>query len=77
MTTNMSAEGLMARLPLVIGIEKGMVLAFEFPRASLKGWVKVVWTLDTDNFETLMGLQYVKPEIEGCDGASGYNDGIR
>lgn len=67
LTVNMSADDLIIRLPIIIGVEKGMVLAFEFPHANLKGWVKVLWTYDMEHFETLMGLQYVKPENEEGD----------
>lgn len=56
----MSANELIIRLPLMIGVEKGMVLELEFTQANLKGWVRVVWTLEVDCFETLMRLQYTK-----------------
>lgn len=52
----------MIRFPIIFGIDTGMVVKFEFTSANLAGWVKVVWTLDADHFETFIGLQYVKPK---------------
>lgn len=67
LTVSMSTDELIVRLPLMIGIEKGMELEFEFTQAKLKGWVKVVWTLEVDNFETLMRLHYTRREKGGDD----------
>ncbi|POZ49848.1 PilZ domain-containing protein [Methylovulum psychrotolerans] len=62
MTVNMSVDGLMIRLPIVFGVEQGMVVAFKFPHANLKGQATVIWTMDNENCETLIGLQHIAPD---------------
>ncbi|MDD5271400.1 MAG: hypothetical protein PHU14_01650 [Methylovulum sp.] len=62
LTVSLSEDELVVRLPILVGVEKDMVLACEFPQANLKGWVKVVWAVDMDYFETFVKLEYLKME---------------
>lgn len=66
MTVSLSENDFIIRLPIIVGVEKGMVLAFELTQANLKGQVKVVSVLDINLFETVMKLEYLKPE-NGAD----------
>jgi hypothetical protein len=58
-SVNASVEGLMIRLAEKIFIEKDLVTVFEFKELEVEGEVKVVWTENLSDTETLVGLQYL------------------
>lgn len=67
-TINVSVEGLMVYMEEKVQVEPGLETAFAFDRLDLLGDVKVVWVEDDPNGGTLMGLHYIRMNMNSIKG---------
>jgi hypothetical protein len=64
---NVGLGGLTIRLPETLVASANTTALLAFKTLNLQGKVKIIWAKPTDNAETLMGLQYIKPKNNGAD----------